>query len=62
MPHENKQHSCCFFGHRKIDESPKLTEKLTQEIEALINEKAVTDFYFGSKVNSTVYALKSLQT
>jgi len=49
MPNENKQHSCCFFGHRKIDESPELTEKLILTIENLINERKVTDFYFGSK-------------
>ena len=49
MPNENKQHSCCFFGHRKIDETPQLTERLTKEIEVLITEKDVSTFYFGSK-------------
>ena len=41
--------ACCFFGHRKINETPELVERLTREIEALIIEKAVSTFYFGSK-------------
>lgn len=49
MTSENKQHSCCFFGHRKIDETPKLTEQLIKTVENLITDNAVTDFYFGSK-------------
>ncbi len=49
MRDENTLHSCCFIGHRTITKTPKLTEKLTQTVENLIKEKAVTDFYFGSK-------------
>ena len=41
--------ACCFFGHRKMEKSPELIERLTREIEALIIEKAVSTFYFGSK-------------
>lgn len=41
--------ACCFFGHRKIDKTLELIERLTREIEALIIEKAVSTFYFGSK-------------
>ena len=41
--------ACCFFGHRKIDETPELIERLTREIEILITEKEVNVFYFGSK-------------
>lgn len=41
--------ACCFFGHRKIDETPELIERLTREIEILIDEKEVSIFYFGSK-------------
>jgi len=44
-----KSHSCCFFGHRKINETPELIERLTNEIEVLITEKEVDTFYFGSK-------------
>ncbi len=49
MENENKQHSCCFFGHRRINETPELIERLTKEIEFLITEKGVSTFYFGSK-------------
>ena len=42
-------HSCCFFGHRRINETPELIEGLTSEIEVLITEKEVDTFYFGSK-------------
>ena len=41
--------ACCFFGHRKIDETPELIERLIREIEILIAEKEVSIFYFGSK-------------
>ena len=41
--------ACCFFGHRKIKETPELTERLEKEIEFLITEKEVGTFYFGSK-------------
>ena len=41
--------ACCFFGHRKINETPELIERLTKEIEVLITEKEVSIFYFGSK-------------
>ena len=41
--------ACCFFGHRKIDKTPELIERLTSEIETLITEKEVSTFYFGSK-------------
>ncbi|MBO5934027.1 MAG: DUF1273 family protein [Clostridia bacterium] len=41
--------ACCFFGHRKINKTPELIERLTREIEILITEKDVNVFYFGSK-------------
>lgn len=44
-----KLHSCCFFGHRKINKTPELIERLTKELEVLISEKDVVIFYFGSK-------------
>ena len=44
-----KLHSCCFFGHRKINKTPELIERLTKEIEVLISEKDVVIIYFGSK-------------
>ena len=41
--------ACCFFGHRKINETPELIERITKEIEFLITENEVSVFYFGSK-------------
>lgn len=44
---ENKV--CCFIGHRKIEKSPELKEKLLNTIENLITKEDVTKFFFGSK-------------
>ncbi|MBQ5851269.1 MAG: DUF1273 family protein [Lachnospiraceae bacterium] len=44
-----KLHACCFFGHRKINETPELAERLAKTIEMLITDKGVNNFYFGSK-------------
>lgn len=41
--------ACCFFGHRKIDETPVLKERLANIVETLITERKVDTFYFGSK-------------
>ncbi len=40
---------CCFFGHRKINETEKLKSKLIEIIEKLIVEQQVDTFLFGSK-------------
>ncbi len=44
-----KLHTCCFFGHRKINETPELVERLAKTIESLITDNGVNTFYFGSK-------------
>ena len=49
MDDELKKCSCCFFGHRKINETPELIERLTRTVESLITDKGVNTFYFGSK-------------
>ncbi len=54
----NKDKACCFFGHRKIDKTPELIERLTKEIEVLITEKEVNTFYFGSKSEFDSLCLK----
>ena len=46
MPIEN---TACFFGHRKINETEELKERLIEIIEKLIVEKQVDTFLFGSK-------------
>lgn len=45
----NRKYTCCFFGHRKICETPDLVERLTITIKELIEQKAVNTFLFGSK-------------
>ena len=44
-----KTNTCCFFGHRTINETEELKKKLTMIIESLIVDKQVDTFLFGSK-------------
>lgn len=44
-----KERSCCFFGHRKIENINTLEQSLTEVIEKLIKEDEIDRFYFGSK-------------
>ena len=41
--------TCCFFGHRKINETEELKSKLIEIIEKLIVDEKVDKFLFGSK-------------
>ena len=43
------ENTCCFFGHRTINESEDLKRKLTDTVENLIVNKKVDTFLFGSK-------------
>ena len=56
---DNKLHTCCFFGHRKIEVTDELINYLKEVVEDLIIEKKVDTFLFGSKsqFNSLCYAL-----
>ena len=46
----NKElYTCCFFGHRTINETEKLKERLCEIIEKLIVDEKVDTFLFGSK-------------
>lgn len=40
---------CCVFGHRTINETPKLKNEIYTIIEGLITGKSVDTFLFGSK-------------
>ena len=42
-------HTCCFFGHRTIDETEQLKSELNEIIESLIINDKVDTFLFGSK-------------
>jgi len=44
-----KNYTCCFFGHRTINETEELRKKVTENIERLITDKYVDTFLFGSK-------------
>ena len=44
-----QNNTCCIFGHRTINETVELRERITQTIERLITEKGVDTFLFGSK-------------
>ncbi|MEE1026317.1 MAG: SLOG family protein [Acutalibacteraceae bacterium] len=43
------KNTCCFFGHREINETEELKSKLIEIIEKLIVEESVDTFLFGSK-------------
>ena len=44
-----KDKTCCFFGHRTINETEELKAKLIEIIEKLIVDEKVDTFLFGSK-------------
>lgn len=46
---ESKEHTCCFFGHRKIEVTDELVNRLKEVVGDLIIEKKVDTFLFGSK-------------
>ena len=41
--------ACCFIGHRKIEKSVELTQRVRDVINDLIENKRVTIFLFGSR-------------
>ncbi len=41
--------TCCFFGHRTIDETEALKTRLYETVERLITEEKIDTFLFGSK-------------
>lgn len=49
MPDIDKEKTCCFFGHRKIDETAELKNRLYEIIKNLIVNENVDTFLFGSK-------------
>lgn len=45
-----KEKTCCFIGHRTINETEELKAKLCETIEKLIVDENVDTFLFGSKI------------
>ena len=44
-----QENTCCFIGHRTINETEELKERLCEIIEKLIVDENVDTFLFGSK-------------
>ena len=53
-----EQTTCCFFGHRTIQETEELKTCLREVIEKLITEEKVDTFLFGSKSRFNDLALE----
>ena len=41
--------TCCFIGHRNVEETEELWQMIRETVEKLINDKGVTLFLFGSR-------------
>lgn len=41
--------TCCFFGHRKINDTEDLRRKISEKVETLIVDENIDTFLFGSK-------------
>ncbi len=56
-----KTNTCCFFGHREINETEELKSKLNNIIKNLITQENIDTFLFGSKsrFNSLCHELVS---
>ncbi len=46
---DDRERTCCFFGHRKIDKTQHLIDVVCKDIENLIVNNDVNIFLFGSK-------------
>ena len=55
-----KEHTCCFFGHREINETEELKNNLYKVIEDLIVIESVDTFLFGSKSQFDRICLKTV--
>ena len=44
-----KENTCCFWGHRTINQTDELKVKITEAVERLIVDEKVDTFLFGSK-------------
>lgn len=55
---KNKEYTCCLFGHRKIDITDELINRLKDIIEDLIVNKKIDTFLFGSKSEFDEICLK----
>ncbi len=49
MEDKKRSKTCCFFGHRRINQTQELSDRMFKITEQLITEKNVDTFLFGSK-------------
>ena len=49
MENKRMKNTCCFFGHRTIDETDALQKNVATVVERLIAQEGVDTFLFGSK-------------
>ncbi|MBQ9847301.1 MAG: hypothetical protein IJO58_05790 [Clostridia bacterium] len=52
------KNTCCFLGHRKINETEELKSNLTEIIEKLVVVEKVDTFLFGSKSQFNILCLE----
>ena len=52
------ENTCCFFGHRTINDTDDLRTKITEAVERLITDENVDAFLFGSKSQFDSVCLK----
>ena len=55
-----KRNTCCFFGHRMINETEELKIKLIEIIKKLIADEKVDTFLFGSKSRFNSLSLEAV--
>lgn len=55
-----KRNTCCFFGHRIINETEELKIKLIEIIKKLIADEKVDTFLFGSKSRFNSLSLEAV--
>lgn len=60
MNMESKEHTCCFFGHRKIVVTEELMDRLKKAIEELITNEKIDTFLFGSKSDFDTLCLETV--
>ena len=44
-----QENTCCFFGHREINETEELRARVYETVEKLITDEKIDTFLFGSK-------------
>ncbi len=56
------ERTCCFFGHREIDDTLELRERVAAAVEELIQKEGVDTFLFGSKSRFDTLCLEILSS